>query len=154
MISKHFYRQGGLAVAVPGEIAGYWKAHQIGGRLPWKRLFEPTIDFCQNGIQVSIALEEAIRDEEKSIRQNEYMRRLFIDDRNQTLKENDTFRMPELARTLQIISERGPSAFYDGLLSHVIVSEINMQGRQRAAVRRRSSRLFFNFARRRNIHAR
>lgn len=36
--------KGGCAIAVPGEIKGYWKAHQLFGRLDWKDLFQPAIE--------------------------------------------------------------------------------------------------------------
>ena len=34
---------GGLAVGVPGEIAGYAEASEMFGNLPWKRLFKESI---------------------------------------------------------------------------------------------------------------
>lgn len=43
----------GLTVAVPGEIRGYWELHQKYGKLPWKDLFQPTIEMCHQGIPVS-----------------------------------------------------------------------------------------------------
>ena len=38
---------------MPGEVAGYWAAHQKHGRLPWAELFEPTIKLCRDGYRVN-----------------------------------------------------------------------------------------------------
>jgi gamma-glutamyltranspeptidase / glutathione hydrolase / leukotriene-C4 hydrolase len=47
---------GGLAIGIPGEVAGFWKAHKRYGRLPWSALFKPAIDMCNEGIVVQKAL--------------------------------------------------------------------------------------------------
>ncbi|CAG0920648.1 unnamed protein product, partial [Notodromas monacha] len=53
-------KSGGLAVAVPGEIAGYWEAHQKFGKLPWHRLFQPAIKMCLEGIEIHKPLGDAL----------------------------------------------------------------------------------------------
>ena len=39
----------GTAVAVPGEIRGFFDAHTKFGRLPWPQLIEPSIKLCEEG---------------------------------------------------------------------------------------------------------
>jgi gamma-glutamyltranspeptidase len=47
---------GGLAIGIPGEIAGFWKAHKRYGKLPWSVLFKSAIDMCNEGFTVRKAL--------------------------------------------------------------------------------------------------
>lgn len=52
---------GGLAVAVPGELAGYWDAHQAHGRLPWARLVLPAAMLAENGVTVNKHLADILK---------------------------------------------------------------------------------------------
>lgn len=49
---------GPLSVAVPGELAGYWAAHQRYGKLPWSTLFEPSIQLCESGYNLTKGLHD------------------------------------------------------------------------------------------------
>ena len=49
-----------MAVAVPGEIAGYAAAWRRYGRLPWAELFWPTIQLCEEGFPVTAAIQTGI----------------------------------------------------------------------------------------------
>jgi gamma-glutamyltranspeptidase/glutathione hydrolase/leukotriene-C4 hydrolase len=65
---------GGLALAVPGEIAGYYAAWQKYGALEWSSLFEPVITLCKEGYRVEKAMAEAIADTEQEIRAQSSLR--------------------------------------------------------------------------------
>ena len=52
-IYLHQYFLGGLSMTVPGELAGYWTAHQRFGKIPWRDLFVPTIDLCEKGYNLT-----------------------------------------------------------------------------------------------------
>lgn len=121
--------QGGLATGIPGEISGYWEAYKLGGKLPWKTLFQPAINMTRYGFKISNPLAKAIRIREKSIRNNAGLSEIFINaGTNEILKENDTAINIKLADTLEMISENDVDTFYNGTLTKFIVNEINENG--------------------------
>jgi gamma-glutamyltranspeptidase/glutathione hydrolase/leukotriene-C4 hydrolase len=76
--NKIFFLIGGLAIAVPGELRAYEKAYkEFGGGVPWKDLFQPTIDLCRNGYVLSQSQGEAIKQSKSFILNDPTLRLLF-----------------------------------------------------------------------------
>ncbi|VDI01452.1 gamma-glutamyltranspeptidase / glutathione hydrolase / leukotriene-C4 hydrolase [Mytilus galloprovincialis] len=120
---------GGLAVGVPGEIRGYWLAHQIGGRLPWKDLFQPSIKLCREGIVVGFPVAFAMSRQTETIEKFQGLKDLIINPATGRFYEaGETVKRPKLARTLEIIANEGVDAFYNGRLTEDIVVDIQDAG--------------------------
>lgn len=114
---------GGKAIAVPGEIKGYYEVWKQFGRLPWRDLFTPTIDLCRNGFPVGWALARFISLNEAIIRNNSGLQQLFVKPDGSLYKEGDVMKRPRLAETLKKIQDN-PDALYEGSLAEDIVEEI------------------------------
>ncbi|CAF1484294.1 unnamed protein product [Adineta steineri] len=120
---------GGLSIGIPGEIAGYWNAHKQYGKLPWSALFRPAIDMCNEGIIVQKALAFSILQNKNKLYENKSFRGVFFKgDSDEVYGLYDTIYRPRLGQTLEIIAEKGPSAFYQGELSAGICEEIQSNG--------------------------
>ncbi|KFB46133.1 hypothetical protein ZHAS_00014179 [Anopheles sinensis] len=104
---------GGLAVAVPGEVKGYWELHQRYGRLDWKTLIEPTIKLCREGHVVTGYLERILAPRADLIRNEPSLAEVFINPETQLpWKEGDRLKRLALADTLEVIAEEGVHALY------------------------------------------
>ncbi|XP_032802916.2 glutathione hydrolase 1 proenzyme-like [Petromyzon marinus] len=121
-------RIGGLAIAVPGEIRGYALAHRRHGRLPWARLFQPSIALARNGFRMTGPLARAVMEHRQAIEASPSLCDVFCDGHGKILQVNSTVRDERLAETLQVIAAEGPDAFYDGSLSKSIVDDIQAEG--------------------------
>ncbi|CAH1117469.1 unnamed protein product [Phaedon cochleariae] len=117
---------GGLSVAVPGELKGYWWAFQkFGGGVPWKDLFQPTIRMCINGIYVSEFLANVLEEHKEDLYLDPVLREMFFDpSTNETYKEGDSYINHRLARTLQIVAEEGGDTLHNGSLTRAFVKDI------------------------------
>ncbi|XP_056313956.1 glutathione hydrolase 1 proenzyme-like [Danio aesculapii] len=118
----------GLLIAVPGELRGYKMAHDRHGRLPWKELFEPSIELAWKGFQIGAALANAINETKKKFLKNTTLCEVFCDADYNLPKKNDYIRFSQLAATYRKIAEEGPDAFYNGSLTKHIVDDIRAAG--------------------------
>jgi gamma-glutamyltranspeptidase/glutathione hydrolase len=118
---------GGLAVGIPGTVAGMWAAHQKYGFLDWKKLVQPSIELAENGFQILEA--EAERFElykEIFIRYNGIQKNPFV--KKTTWKEGDSLIQPELAATLKKIRDQGKDGFYTGSVAEAISTKVKETG--------------------------
>src|SRR5690606_13632546 len=92
--------EGGLAVAVPGELAGVVAALRRFGSMPLAVVAEPAARLARDGFAVGEHLAGAIAGQREAIaRHPELARRLLRDD-GSALASGELLRQPELARTL------------------------------------------------------
>ena len=121
-------RRGGLAIGVPGEIRGFWMAHQRFGSLPWASLFEPSIRLASEGFRVSPHLAKRIQAVRESIAQDPALRQVFLDADGKAPEADDLITRPDLAATFRRIAAEGPAAFYEGTIAAAIVAAARAQG--------------------------
>jgi len=114
---------GGLAIAVPGELAGLhmaWKQH---GKLPWERLVKPAEIIARNGFRVSKLLRDQMEKSETDIMNDEGLRSVFAP-HGKLLKVGELFYNKKLGKTLRVISKYGPKAFYGEPIGLNLVKDV------------------------------
>ncbi|KAJ2015017.1 hypothetical protein GGI01_001633 [Coemansia sp. RSA 376] len=119
---------GGLAVGVPGEIAGLYSAHKRFGKLPWHRLFEPTIRLARDGYALNTIVYSQLLTMEQHILSSPGFNTTYTDGKGHLLKPGDTVRRPELADTLEDIARNGAKAFYQGRIAASLVKAVQSNG--------------------------
>ena len=119
--------EGGLSIAVPGELAGLYKAWKQHGRLPWKRLVRPAERLAHLGFKISPYLHVQMVNKESGILANKGLRDIFTSN-GSLLQEGDICRNEKLAHTLRKISKFGPVALYNGSIGFNLVRDIQKVG--------------------------
>ncbi|MGI8925382.1 MAG: gamma-glutamyltransferase family protein [Tepidiformaceae bacterium] len=116
---------GPLAVTVPGAVDGWWRLHQAGGRLPWKRLLEPAIGYAREGFPASRGLALAM----DTGRERVYPSGAFKETFGGVAGEGgQAVTQPALARTLEAVAAGGPAAFYEGAVARECMAALNGRG--------------------------
>lgn len=124
-------QNGGLAIAVPGEIMGLYTAWERYGSnsLKWSDLVAPAAKLAENWI-----MSEEIATYVKTASSNSYWKSypelssLFTNTKTGQLKiTGDSVQQPLLASFLNQLAKKGPSVFYQDL-AEVIAAEIQSAG--------------------------
>ena len=120
-------KTGGKAVGVPGEVAGLGALHAQYGVLTWDRLVAPAHDLAARGFYVGELLPERLRRSNDALRAAPGFTDAFAPD-GDWVEHQDVLRRPDLARTLALIRDGGPGAFYRGPIADAIVETTRAQG--------------------------
>lgn len=120
-------RNHGLAVAVPGYVAGLWTLHQRYGKLPWRSLVTPAAEVAERGFAIGAELAAAIAASTEVL--PESGRALFMPE-GVPLAPGSLLRRPLLADTLARIANGGPDGFYSGDVAQDIVRTVQRAGGQ------------------------
>lgn len=112
---------GALAAGVPGSVAGLHELWKKFGTRPWDQLLAPAIALADTGFIVDEALASSLAEEAKGLRSFPETERVFFPS-GRTLNQGDRLIQKDLARTLRLIAEGGPSAFYEGEIAAKIVA--------------------------------
>jgi gamma-glutamyltranspeptidase/glutathione hydrolase len=112
------------SIATPGSVAGMVYAERKYGKLGLARVMAPAIQLAANGFVLTA--EEAHELTDPYLAKFPDSKRIFQRDGN-LYKEGETFKQPELARTLQRIAA-DPDDFYHGKIAHELVDELHKGG--------------------------
>lgn len=113
--------EGGLAVGVPGELAGLLYALENYGskKMTRDKVIGPAIEWAEKGIPVTVNLAALIQDNLAKINKYEATSKIYTKD-GLPYEIGDTIKNPDLAATLRLVSKGGADAFYKGEMAERI----------------------------------
>jgi gamma-glutamyltranspeptidase/glutathione hydrolase len=118
---------GGLAVGVPGSVAGLAEAHRQWGSRPWAELIAPAIRLAEDGVMVSDRTAETLAEEKSRIAKDPAAAEIFMKN-GEPLRAGDRLVQKDLAGTLRAIAKSGAAGFYAGPVAAAIVKAVLAAG--------------------------
>jgi len=116
---------GHLASGVPGSVAGMSEVLKKYGTMKLSDVLQPAIRLADEGFTVEAGFNRSVRGD--SARIARFGGSAFLPD-GAPPAVGSRFRQPDLARTLRLIAEKGPDAFYRGEIGDSLVAEMKRGG--------------------------
>jgi gamma-glutamyltranspeptidase/glutathione hydrolase len=124
---RQLHHESHVAVGVPGTVAGLYMAWKAHGKLPWRRLIEPAIQFAREGFMVSDGLARSLEAVLPQM-QNYPASMAQFSRAGVPYEMGDVLKQPDLAKTLQRIAAKGAAGFYEGQTAELIEKEMRRGG--------------------------
>lgn len=106
-------KTGILSAGVPGTVGGMAALHDRWGRLAWKTVVQPSVRLAEFHVLTSTSA-SVLNDFSRELGQFRETAEIYCKPDGTAWAAGDTFRQPDLARTLQRIALNGPGEFYSG----------------------------------------
>jgi gamma-glutamyltranspeptidase/glutathione hydrolase len=122
-------RNSGLAVGVPGTVAGLALAHERygSGKFTLAQLMAPAIALARSGFDVDEALAETLARAQSRLARWPSAAKIFLKN-GRDLGRGDRLVQADLADTLEAIAQNGATAFYQGPIADKLIAAINAAG--------------------------
>ena len=123
-------RESGLAVGVPGTVAGLTLAHARwgSGKLTLADLIAPAIALAREGVLVDDDLADSLPRAASRLGRYPASRAIFLNPDGSAPARGAKLMQPDLANTLAAIAKGGAAAFYDGAVADKIVAAVQAEG--------------------------
>jgi len=123
-------RSTGLAVGVPGTVAGLALAHQRygSGRFTLAQLIAPALALARDGIAVDGDLADSLPRARERLARWPSSAAIFLNADGSALRPGQRLVQSDLAATLETVARDGPRAFYDGPIAERIAAAVREAG--------------------------
>ncbi|MGO2506508.1 gamma-glutamyltransferase [Psychrobacter alimentarius] len=121
-------RYHGLAVGVPGTVAGLLKALEDHGTMSREQVMAPAIALAENGIEVTAGLSESLEALSDRLQKWPSTKKIFFKPDGSAYQPGERLKQPELARSLKLIAAQGADGFYKGETASKLVKAVTDAG--------------------------
>lgn len=120
--------EGYLAAGVPGTVAGMSAMLDRFGTKTLAELIMPAINYAENGFTITPRQAETFKEYQARLSKFTSSRQYFLKPDGSTYKEGEKLIQHDLAKTLRLIAEQGPNAFYKGPIADLIEKDMLANG--------------------------
>jgi gamma-glutamyltranspeptidase/glutathione hydrolase len=120
--------RGGLAVGVPGAVAGLAHLLEEYGTISWERALAPGIELARRGVKAYPNLRRVVHGRSEHLQAFPETARLFLGPDGQGPGPGDVLVMDELADTYERLARNGPREFYEGETARLLIAGIQESG--------------------------
>jgi len=114
----------GLAIGVPGTVAGMQKALDTSGTMTLTEVIAPAIKLARDGIVVTQSLSDGLKQAEERLKRWPQTVAVFYKPNGSFYESGEIFKQPDLAATLDLIAQKGADGFYKGEVAQKIADAV------------------------------
>src|ERR1035437_10838732 len=120
--------EGVASSGIPGTVAGLIYTLEKYGKLKLKDVIQPAIDLAEKGFVLDYKLATSFDSLKDDFLKYPSSRKIFIKDNTNLYQEGDTFKQPDLAKTLKLIRDKGQDGFYKGETAGLLIKQVQEDG--------------------------
>lgn len=123
-------RNNGLAVGVPGTVAGLALAHRKygSGKFTLAQLIAPSIALARDGFIIDGDIADTLSSARRLFARWPSSAKIFMKADGQTLGAGERLVQRDLANTLEAVAKKGPRSFYEGAIADKIAAAVREAG--------------------------
>lgn len=121
-------RYHGLAVGIPGTVMGLELALEKYGTMSTRQVLAPAIALAKDGIEVTPDLANSLNASKRRLSQWNSTKAIFFKENGDSFAPGDLLKQPELAHSLNLISQHGTDGFYQGETAQKISRAVQEAG--------------------------
>ncbi len=118
----------GLASGVPGSVMGMELALKKYGTMSLAEVMQPAIKLAKNGFAVSRDLYLSLKSLKKRLQKWPSSKKIFYKKNGDNYQIGEIFYQKDLAKTLNLIAQKGSAGFYQGAVAKKIAQQIQSAG--------------------------